>query len=101
MLTYTESQFWNDDDAEVRASDLTDLHRAYILSIRQHQRLLSELSETLSKLGVAIKESPLEAPDRDALAAGIGLHVDSALNIIAGIDSALTFSAPTRPSIAH
>jgi len=100
MLTYNARQTWN-DDVEVSSPDLTDLHRAYVSSIRQHQQLLSELCKTLSKLGVAIDNSPLDSQERDALSAGIGLHVDSALGIIAGIDSALSFTAPTRPAVAH
>jgi hypothetical protein len=100
MLTLSARQAWN-DDVEIAAPDLTDLHRTYMSSIRQHQKLLGELCTTLAKLGTAINNSPLDSQDRDALAAGIGSHVDLALGIIAGIDSALTHSAPTRPSIAH
>ena len=90
-----------DDDVEVTSLDLTDLHRVYMSSIRQHQKLLTELCKTLSKLGVAIDTAPLELHERDALAAGLDQHVTSALGIIAGIDSALSFSAPLRRSIAH
>ncbi len=101
MLTYTARQDWNDEDVEVSAPDLTELHYAYMSSIRQHQRLLSELCQTLSKLGVAIDSSPLDRQERSALSAGIGHHVDLALGIIADIDGALSFSAPSRPTIAH
>jgi hypothetical protein len=100
MLTYPAHQTWN-DDVEFSAPDLTDLHRAYMTSIRQHQQLLAELCKTLSKLGVAIDSSSLDSQQRDELSAGLGHHVDLALGIIAGIDSALSFAAPTRPSIAH
>jgi hypothetical protein len=101
MLTYTARQTWDDDDVEMSAPDLTELHHAYMSSIRQHQRLLAELCKTLSKLGVAIDSSPLDSQERNALSAGIGNHVDLALGIIADIDGALSFSAPTRPTIAH
>lgn len=101
MLTYPAHETWNEDDVEVSSPDLTDLHRAYMSSIRQHQQLLAELCKTLSKLGVAIDSSPLDPQARDALSAGIGNHVDLALSIIASIDGALSFSAPTRPAISH
>ncbi|WP_413988774.1 hypothetical protein ACMDCR_22550 [Labrys okinawensis] len=101
MLTYPARQIWNEDDIGMSSPDLTDLHRAYMSSIRQHQELLAELCKTLSKLGVAIDSSPLDPQARDALSAGIGDHVDLALGIIASIDGALSFAAPTRPAIAH
>jgi hypothetical protein len=101
MLTYNAQQVWNDEDVQPAAPDLTDLHRAYMSSIRQHQQLLKELCKTLSKLGVAVDKAPLDLHERNALSAGLGLHVDEALGIIAGIDTALSFSAPTRPAIAH
>lgn len=100
MLTSNARLDWNDGTG-MSTPDLTELHRAYMLSIRQHQRLLGELCATLSSLGVAIDNSPLDSQMRDALSAGVGRHVDLARGIIAGIDSALSFSAPTRPSTAH
>jgi len=100
MFTHTARQTWN-DDVDLATPDLTDLHRAYMSSILQHQQLLKDLCKTLSKLGVAIDNSPLDSQQRDAISAGVGRHVDHALGIIAGIDSALSFSAPTRPAVAH
>jgi len=100
MLTYSAQAAWG-DDVEMPELDLADLHRAYVLSIRQHQRLVGDLCTTLSKLGSVIEDSPLDSLQRDALAAGIGRHVDLARCIIAGIDTALTCASPTRPAIAH
>ncbi|WP_413988316.1 hypothetical protein ACMDCR_20100 [Labrys okinawensis] len=81
--------------------DLTDLHRAYMSSIRRHQQLLAKLHETLSQLGVAVESSPLDPQERDALLAGIGDQIHLARGIIASIDGALTFSALTRPAISN
>ncbi|MDQ0391724.1 hypothetical protein [Labrys monachus] len=89
------------DDAEMSEPGIADLHRVYMSSIRQHQHLLNELCSTLSKLGVAIDNSPLNSQERVALSAGIERHVDLARGIIAGIDDVLTYSAPTRPAVAH
>ena len=101
MLTYPAHQTWNEDGVELSSPDLTDLHRAYMSSMRQHQQLLAELCKTLSKLGVAIDDSPLDSMQRDTLSAGINHHVDLALTIIARIDGALSLTAATRPTIAH
>lgn len=100
MFTPRIGRIWT-DAVEASAPDITDLHRVYMSSIRQHQRLLDELCSTLSRLGVAIDNSPLDSQERVALSAGIERHVDQARGIIAGIDNVLTYSAPTRPSVAH
>src|ERR1700749_321513 len=100
MFNHTVRRIWS-DEVEVSAPDISDLHRVYMSSIRQHQHLLNELCSTLSRLGAAIDNSPLDSQERVALSAGIERHVDFARGIIAGIDSVLTYSAPTNSSVTH
>ncbi|MDQ0470681.1 hypothetical protein [Labrys wisconsinensis] len=81
------------EDADEVGEAMAQLHRAYLVSIRQHRDLVGDLHATLLRLEAALDAASIDPGERQALTAGIEKHVDTARAIVSRIDGALVSAA--------